>query len=59
MQKNSYSIKLWHKATGKYEDLGEFFTAESRGAAVQMFKDKTDWVTKPDTLLVALPPLCR
>ena len=59
MQMNSYSIKLWHKASSRYEDLGECVIAEKRSDAVSIFKKKTGWIPKKGTLIVAVPPVCR
>ena len=59
MQTIGYSIKLWHSTDNKYEDLGMFVEATSRPEALKIFKAKTKWIEKDNTVLVAIPPICR
>tara|TARA_B100000131_G_C17582246_1_gene395564 strand:+ start:78 stop:257 length:180 start_codon:yes stop_codon:yes gene_type:complete len=59
MQKIGYSIKLWHAQNNKYEDLGMEIEAVTRKEAIQIFKNKSGWVVKDGTTLVAIPPVCR
>tara|TARA_A100001011_G_scaffold246069_1_gene254283 strand:- start:4280 stop:4447 length:168 start_codon:yes stop_codon:yes gene_type:complete len=54
----SYSVKLYHADSRKYEPLAEIM-AESRAEAIKKFKGESGWVEKEGQLLVALPPLCR
>ena len=54
----SYSIKLYHNKTGKYEYLKEVL-ATSRPEAIKKFRKEAGWIDFSDTLLFAQPPLCR
>ena len=58
-QSVDWSIKIWHRDSKKYEDLGVFVTAPTRGEAIELFREETRWVDKNDTMLVAIPPVCR
>jgi hypothetical protein len=59
MQKIGFSIKLWHEENSQYEDLGMFIDATSRKDALKIFKNQTKWIEKKNTMLVAIPPVCR
>jgi len=54
----TYSIKLYHNDTGKYEYLKEVL-APNRADAIKKFRKETGWVDVGGTLLFAQPPICR
>ncbi len=57
-QVTTYSIKLYHNETQKYEYLKEVL-APSRTEAIKKFRKETGWVDLDGTLLYAQPPICR
>lgn len=59
VQNVDWNIKLWHGDSKKYEDLGVFVTAPTRSEAIELFREETRWIDKSNTMLVAVPPLCR
>ena len=54
----SYSLKLYHSQSKKYEYLGEV-QAENQKEAIKKFRKKSQWNDVPDTILFAQPPICR
>ena len=54
----TYSIKLYHNKTGKYEYLKEVLAHDS-SEAIKKFRQETGWIDFEDTSLYAQPPLCR